>query len=373
MLLLGVIPTPGVAFLVTDLAAAAGAVISASHNPPEYNGIKFFSAEGMKLPDAVEEEIERLVGDDDGPPPQDVGRIVQEAQDGAQRYLDHLVEAAEGTLTGMTVVVDCANGAAYRLAPELLRRLGAEVHAIGDAPDGSNINMGFGATSPETVAEAVRKLGADAGVAHDGDADRAILADAEGNIVDGDQILAACALAMREEGTLAKDTVVTTTMANLGFRRAMEEADITILETDVGDRYVLEEMLRSGAVLGGEQSGHVIFLDRATTGDGLLTAARFLSLSHRKGIGVGELAACMRRFPQVLEAVQVRDREALADAGGVWEAVAAAETAMGNGGRVLVRSSGTEPVVRVMVEAETEDEARRHTDVIVGAVRAALG
>ena len=369
---LGVIPTPGVAFLVTDLGATAGAVISASHNPPEYNGIKFFSAEGMKLPDAVEGEIERLVDDEAGPRPQDPGRIVQEDEDGAERYLEHLVAAAEGTLGGMTVVVDCANGAAHGLAPALLERLGAEVYAIGDAPDGSNINVGFGATSPEAMAEAVRRFGADAGVAHDGDADRAILADAEGNLVDGDQILAACAIDMHEEGALAKDTVVTTTMANLGFRRAMEDAGIAILETDVGDRYVLEEMLRSGAVLGGEQSGHVIFLDRATTGDGLLTAARFLGLSRRKGVSVAELAACMQRFPQVLVAVEVGDRDAVARAEAVWQAVAAAEAALGSRGRVLVRPSGTEPVVRVMVEAETEGEARGHAEAIAEAVRTAL-
>ncbi len=219
----------------------------------------------------------------------------------------------------------------------------------------------------------MRRFRADAGVAHDGDADRAILADAAGSLVDGDHILAACALALKDEGRLPKDTVVATVMANLGFRVAMEEAGITVLETRVGDRYVLEEMLRSGAMLGGEQSGHVIFLDRATTGDGLLTAARFLALCRRRGVGVAELASCVRKYPQVLEAVEVADRDALEGAEPVWEAVRAAEAALGGRGRVVVRASGTEPLVRVMVEAETEDEATEHAGRISGAVRATLG
>lgn len=375
VLRVGVVPTPAVAFLTVDLRARAGAVISASHNPPEDNGIKFFSAEGMKLADELERRIEALVEEEDGPRPEGgaVGRILPEMREGQDRYLDHLAEAVGGGLGGLSVVVDCANGAAFRLAPALLERLGAEVHAIHDAPDGANINVGCGATNPEVVAEAVRRFGADAGVALDGDADRAVLADARGSIVDGDQILAACALAMKEEGRLAKDAVATTVMANLGFRRAMDHAGITILETPVGDRYVLEEMLRSGAVLGGEQSGHVIFLEQATTGDGLLTAGRFLALAREQGKTVAELASCMRRYPQVLEAVPVADRSALEGAEPVWEAVREAETALGDRGRVLVRASGTEPVIRVMVEAETEDEAARRARDVAEAVRAALG
>ena len=375
VLLLGVVPTPAVAFLTVDLGADAGVVISASHNPPQDNGVKLFSSEGMKLPDMVEDEIERRLREGDGPRPEglDVGRVVLEQEDGADRYLAHLGASVEGTLGGMQVVVDGANGAAYRLAPMLLRRLGADVFAIGDEPDGTNINVGCGATHPQALAEAVRRFGADAGVAHDGDADRAILCDADGAILDGDHVLAACALAMRDRGTLAEDVVVTTVMANLGFRRAMEEAGITVVETHVGDRYVLEEMRRTGATLGGEQSGHVIFLDAATTGDGLLTAARFLALARSKGVSVAELASVVRKLPQVLEAIEVADREGLETAEEVREAVAAAEEALGDRGRVLVRASGTEPVVRVMVEADEEGQARRHVESIAASVRRALG
>lgn len=375
VLLLGVVPTPAVAFLTVDLGTEAGVVISASHNPPEDNGIKLFSSDGMKLPDMVEDEIERLVREGDGPRPEglEVGRVVPEQEDAADRYLAHLAGSVEGTLGGMKVVVDGANGAAYRLAPTLLRRLGADVYAIGDEPDGANINVGCGATHPEAIVEAVRRFGADAGVAHDGDADRAILCGADGTILDGDHVLAACALAMRDGGTLAKDVVVSTAMANLGFRRAMEEAGITVVETQVGDRYVLEEMLRTGATLGGEQSGHVIFLDAATTGDGLLTAARFLALARSRGVSVDELASVVRKLPQVLMAVEVGDRGRVEEAEEIREAVRAAEEALGDRGRVLVRASGTEPVVRVMVEAETEDEARGHAEAIAASVRRALG
>jgi phosphoglucosamine mutase len=273
----------------------------------------------------------------------------------------------------MRIVVDGAHGAAYRLAPELLRRLGADVVAIGDDPDGTNINVDCGATHPETLARAVRRFRADGGVAHDGDADRAIFCDAEGNVVDGDHVLAACAVSMRVQGQLAKDSVVCTVMANLGFRRAMKEAGINVVEAPVGDRYVLEKMQRTGASLGGEQSGHIIFLDAATTGDGLLTAARFLSLVRSRGGSVAEVASIVRKYPQVLEAVEVADLDALEGAGDVWKAVRVAEEDLGAGGRVLVRASGTEPVVRVMVEAETEDDAQGHADAIAEVVRDTIG
>jgi phosphoglucosamine mutase len=273
----------------------------------------------------------------------------------------------------MKVVVDCANGAAGELAPRALRRLGAEVHPINDRPDGRNINMGCGAMHPEAVARAVVELGADAGVAHDGDADRALFSDAEGNIVDGDQVMAACALAMHARGALAGNAVVATVMSNLGFRRAMEPAGIAVVETKVGDRYVLEEMLRIGAVLGGEQSGHVIFSRHATTGDGILTAIMFLSLAAERGASIGELASSMKRFPQVLENIRVADREGLDGAAAVWAAGRAAEDDLGDAGRILVRASGTEPLVRVMVEAETEEDARRHAARVSEVVRTALG
>jgi phosphoglucosamine mutase len=365
----GMVPTPAVAFMTPDLEARIGAVISASHNPAADNGIKLFSGDGFKLPDEVEDEIERLVREGDGPRPEGgaVGRIVDAVEE-PDRYLDHLVAAAEAPLDGMRIVVDGANGAAFRLGPEALRRLGARVEAINADPDGTNINAACGAAHPEVVAAAVSELGADGGVSFDGDADRALFADADGVVIDGDQVLTACALSMKEQGALAKDTVVVTVMSNLGLHLALDAAGITVLEAQVGDRYVLEEMRRSGASLGGEQSGHVIFLDRATTGDGLLTAVRFLSLAARRGVSVGELASAMRRFPQVLENVAVTDPAGAASSAPVEAAIRAAEAALGTRGRVLVRPSGTEPVVRVMVEAETEDEARSHAGTIAAAV-----
>ncbi|HEX2089940.1 MAG TPA: phosphoglucosamine mutase [Actinomycetota bacterium] len=374
VLLLGVCTTPGVAFLTRALGADAGAVISASHNPADYNGIKFFGSSGYKLPDEVERQIEGAVDTDAGPRPtgRGIGRI-DSVPDANERYLRFLEESAADALSGMRIVVDCAHGAASEAAPEVLRRLGADVIPINDRPDGWNINERAGATVPEMVAAAVTEIAADAGVAHDGDADRAIFADGNGNVVDGDHVLAACALDMKERGELAENLVVTTVMANLGFRKAIEAAGIRMLETKVGDRYVLEEMLKTGAVLGGEQSGHIIFLEHATTGDGLLTALQFLGRAHRKGMSIADFASCMTRFPQVLANVHVGELNGLAEARSVWEAVAAAEHALGDRGRVLVRPSGTEPVVRVMVEAATEEEARTHADSIAEAVVQALG
>jgi phosphoglucosamine mutase len=345
-------------------------VISASHNPAEYNGIKFFGADGMKLSDALEDEIEAHL---DAAAPAGEPGVARSAGDARERYVAHLVAAATAPLDGMTIVVDCANGAASGLAPEVYRRLGATVHAIHDAPDGENINAGAGALHPEVVAREVVRLGADAGVSHDGDADRALFADAQGDVIDGDQVLAAAAVALRDEGRLPGDTVVTTVMANLGFTQAMAAHGIRVVATKVGDRYVLEAMEREGATLGGEQSGHLIFREHATTGDGLLTAVRFLSLAAAQGTTVRELAAVMRRFPQVMVNVPVRDRDGLDGAASVAVAVADAERALGATGRILVRPSGTEPLIRVMVEAPTEDDARKHADAVADAVRSALG
>ncbi|HXF73507.1 MAG TPA: phosphoglucosamine mutase [Actinomycetota bacterium] len=371
-ILAGVVPTPAVSFLVPSLGATAGAVVSASHNPPEYNGIKFLGGTGGKLPDELEERIEELVLAG-SPERAGGGGEVRPLGDALERYLDHLVRAAERRLDGLRVVLDAANGAAHRLGPEVLRRLGADVVPIFDRPDGSNINVGCGALHPEVVARAVVAHGADAGVSFDGDADRALFADAAGNVIDGDQVLAACALALREQGRLPGDRVVATVMSNLGFRRAMEEAGIEVVETPVGDRHVREAMDRTGAALGGEQSGHIIFAEHAVTGDGLLTAVRFLSLAVRRGLKVGELGAVMHRYPQVLENVPARDPGALERSGGVRDAIRAAERALGASGRVLVRASGTEPLVRVMVEAASEDVARRHARAIAEVVRAELG
>jgi phosphoglucosamine mutase len=369
--LVGVEPTPAIAFLTPALRAGSGVVISASHNPPEDNGIKFFGPFGFKLPDELEEEIETEVARGEGSLGRR-GRVLDPPAD-APDYVDHVVAAAECRLDGLRVVVDCANGAASRVAPEALRRLGAQVYPIFAEPDGSNINVGCGALHPEVVAGAVRASDADVGVAHDGDADRALFADADGTVIDGDQVLAACAIAMKEEGRLAGNLVVSTVMSNLGLRLALEDAGIALVQAAVGDRYVLEQMQEHGAVLGGEQSGHVIFRDHATTGDGLVTAVRFLSIARRRGLSISELAATMRRFPQVLVNVEVARRDGLEGADELWGAVRAVEDELGSTGRVLVRASGTEPLVRVMVEAESEEAAHRHAEALAARVRALLG
>jgi len=369
VLLAGVVPTPTVALLANEMDAA-GVVISASHNPAEYNGIKLFSSSGYKLPDSLEDEIEALI--DHGRWTPKGSGTVESMPDARERYLHHLTDAGD-RLDGLKIVVDCANGAASELAAEAYRRLGAKVRVINDAPDGRNINDGCGALHPEVVAAEVVRTIADVGVAHDGDADRALFSDADGAVVDGDQVLAACARDLKDAGLLTANTVVSTVMANLGFRRAMADADIRVHTSKVGDRYVLEEMFKTGAVLGGEQSGHLIFADRATTGDGILTAIRFLSASVRTGVPVSGLAALMRRYPQVLLNIEVVDRDALDEAAPIWEAVGAAEQELGDSGRVLVRASGTEPLVRVMVEAETQETASRHAEAIAEQVKLVLG
>jgi phosphoglucosamine mutase len=368
-LLAGVAPTPAIAFTTVAHGASAGAVISASHNPAEDNGIKFFSRDGHKLPDAVEDEIEAALDE----PASDGARGEVGLVDARTAYVDHLVAAAIAPLDGLRVVVDCANGAASEVAPAVLARLGANVTAIHASPDGVNINHGCGALHPEIVAAEVVRLGADAGVAHDGDADRAVFADASGNVIDGDQVLAACAIGLHDAGELAADTVVATVMSNVGLERALAEHGVRLERTRVGDRYVLETMERDGYVLGGEQSGHVIFRRFATTGDGLLTAVRFLSLAAATGVTVGDLAGVMRRYPQVLRNVRVADKEAVAASADVAAAVERAESTLGHDGRVLLRPSGTEPLVRVMVEATTEDDARMHAAAIAEVVAAVAG
>jgi phosphoglucosamine mutase len=375
VVLAGVLPTPAIAFLTRHYRAWAGAMISASHNPMPDNGIKFFGPEGFKLPDALEDRIEAALSMDDQGAPRPVGAEVGSARvapDAAEAYLDHLLEGI-ADLGGLEVVVDCANGAAAGVAPEAYRRAGARVSAIAADPDGRNINQGCGSNHPEAVQEAVVRQGAAVGLAHDGDADRLIAVDERGELIDGDVILAIAALDERERGGLPTGTVVTTVMTNLGFRRAMAERGIEVVQAAVGDRYVLETMRAGGHTLGGEQSGHIIFLDRATTGDGILTALRLLGIVARSGRPLSELARVMRRLPQVLVNVRVAARERLRASEATWRAVDQEEARLGERGRVLVRASGTEPLVRVMVEAESVGEARGVAQRIAEVIERELG
>jgi phosphoglucosamine mutase len=353
----GVIPTPGVAFLVTARGADSGAVISASHNPVEDNGIKFFGRDGFKLTDDEEDRITEFLQRSDMrlPVGAEVGRV-QWAQGAIEAYEAHLIATARGTdLSGLRVVVDCANGAASEIAPRVLRRLGCKVTAIHAIPDGTNINDGCGSTHPDVVAAAVLEANADVGLAHDGDADRLICVDHSGAMVDGDAILAILARRMHRERGL--DGVVTTVMTNLGFHQAMERLGVKVIQTNVGDRYVLEAMRAGGYPLGGEQSGHLIFAEHATTGDGVLSAIQLLATMAEEGKTLAQLARVMRRLPQVLVSVRGIDRHRLDEAQRLRKAVAQEEAALGSAGRVLVRASGTEPVVRIMVEADREERA----------------
>jgi len=372
VLLVGVVPTPAVAYLTASAGASLGVMLSASHNPMPDNGIKFFDAAGHKLPDAVEDAIEaRMAEAWDRPTGAAVGRVRVMA-DARARYIDHLLAACPTSLAGLHVVVDTANGAAAEVSPEAMRRAGAEVLAIHSSPDGLNINAGCGSTHLEDLVAAVVEHGADVGIAHDGDADRCLAVAADGEIVDGDQILAVLALGMREAGSLVGDTVVATVMSNLGFKLAMQAAGIEVIETAVGDRYVLEAMRAGGLRLGGEQSGHVILLEHATTGDGTLTALALLGEMARTGRSLAELAGVVERLPQVLINVSGVDRNRVNEHPDVLAAVAAVEGRLGSTGRVLLRPSGTEPIVRVMVEAPTHDEATAAAEAIAATVRSCL-
>ncbi|HXE74802.1 MAG TPA: phosphoglucosamine mutase [Candidatus Xenobia bacterium] len=368
----GVLPTPAVARLVQAKGFAAGLMVSASHNPYRDNGIKLIGANGMKLPDDLEAEIEErihnLVASDGGEahPPQVDSALVK-------AYLELLRGAAPSDLTGRKLVVDCANGAAVRTAPALLASLGATVTAIHASPDGKNINEGCGALHPESLQATVRELGADLGVAFDGDADRAIFVSASGRRVDGDGVLLAAARWMKEKGALKGGAVVGTVMANLGLEVALKRAGIGFVRAAVGDRYVLEEMLRRGANLGGEQSGHIIFLDDSPTGDGLLTALKVLSILREKKVGLDELVADLKVFPQRLENIRVREKVPLEKLPAVQAAIREAEAALGDRGRVVVRYSGTEKLLRVMIEAETEADVTRWVGHISHAVASSLG
>ncbi|GAA4688381.1 phosphoglucosamine mutase [Phytohabitans rumicis] len=367
----GVLPTPGVAYLVGEAKADLGVMLSASHNPMPDNGIKLFAAGGHKLPDEVEHVIEAAVADGTAwkrPTGAGVGRV-HDLLDGAEHYIQHLVSTVPHRLDGLRVVVDCANGAASDVAPTAYREAGAEVIAIHAEPDGLNINDGCGSTHLEPLKAAVREHQAHLGIAHDGDADRCLAVTAEGDEVDGDQIMAILALAMRDGGGLTADTLVATVMSNLGLRLAMSKAGIRLIETKVGDRYVLEELRASALALGGEQSGHIVMPAYATTGDGVLTGLHLMSRLAATGRSLGELAAVVTKLPQVLINVPVTDRTAGATAPAVVAAAAEAEAELGETGRILLRPSGTEPLVRVMVEAETLERAQLVAERVAAVVR----
>jgi phosphoglucosamine mutase len=368
----GVLPTPAIAYLVAEQDADLGAMLSASHNPMPDNGIKFFARGGHKLADDLEDRIEaRLREKWDRPTGAEVGRITP-LTDGADRYVAHLLSVLPHRLEGLHVVIDAAHGAASEVAPRAFREAGARVTLIGGEPDGININDGYGSTHVEPLQRAVVEAGAHLGIALDGDADRCLAVDATGRLVDGDQIMAILAVAFKEHGTLPGDTLVATVMSNLGMIQALGTHGIKVLQTAVGDRYVLEGMRDGGFTLGGEQSGHVVMLDHGTTGDGTLTGLMLASRVAATGRPLADLASVMTRFPQVLVNVADVDKGALEHNVVVADAVRTAESELGDSGRVLLRKSGTEPVVRVMVEAADTDQARAVADRLVGVVRAEL-
>ncbi|MFN2377110.1 MAG: phosphoglucosamine mutase [Candidatus Binatia bacterium] len=378
VLLVGPMPTPGIAFLARSLRADAGVAISASHNPYHDNGIKFFGPDGFKLADAAEADIEALMAGDALDAIRPTGRGIGKAfriDDADGRYNVFLknVLPRDMTLEGLRIVIDCAHGAAYRIAPTVLSELGADVVAIGVSPDGHNINDGCGAMHVAGLCERVKAEKADIGIALDGDADRCILVDEKGEEVDGDHVLAILGLAMKERGALAGATVVATVMSNFGLEVALREGGIALERTPVGDRYVVEKMVEGGFTLGGEKSGHIICLDHATTGDGMVTALSVLACMKATGRSLSEGRALLRSYPQRLVSLRVRERRALESIPSVVGAIAEAEGALGGRGRVVVRFSGTEPLARVMVEGEEEGAVERHAGSIAAAIRAALG
>ena len=363
-MLAGVIPTPAIAYLARRHKAKAGIVISASHNPFHDNGIKFFGGDGYKLPDAVEDELEAIVhkleeNDDMARPTgENIGHI-EYRTDLLNQYIEFVISTCQERFDGMKVVLDCSNGAAYQVMPKVLRELGAKVKVIHALPNGVNINDKCGSTHMESLQKAVVENNADFGIAHDGDADRCLCVDEKGQIIDGDHILVMCAQDMMKKGTLPHNTVVSTVMANIGFHKAIKEAGGRVEVTQVGDRYVLENMLKSGYKIGGEQSGHIIFTDYSTTGDGPITALQVLASLKRSGRKASELTALMTTYPQLLVNVRVATKEGWEDNKAIAEAIAKGEAELGNDGRILVRPSGTEPLIRVM--AEGSDQAQLET------------
>ncbi|HLN64220.1 MAG TPA: phosphoglucosamine mutase [Symbiobacteriaceae bacterium] len=372
---LAVVTTPAVAYATRHLRADFGVMISASHNPAPDNGIKFFSADGFKLPDAVEDRLEALVRTTPDTMPRPTGAelgTIRSDDSSIEAYVQHLVSTGK-PLKGLRVVVDCGHGAGYRLGPDVLSRLGAEVIALNTAPDGLNINRGCGSTHPEELQKMVVVHQANAGVAFDGDADRCIAVDERGEIVDGDQIMAICALGAHARGELARDTLVATVMSNMGLEILLRKHGIKLLKAKVGDRYVLEEMQKGGYVLGGEQSGHVIFGDYSTTGDGILTAVQLLSILAKGSRAMSELAGQMQRLPQWLENVRVPKKEGWDVNPAIAASIRQAEEALGDQGRVLVRASGTEPLIRVMLEGPALEDIRTMARTIKEVIVTELG
>lgn len=373
---IGVVSTPAVAYLTRELKADAAVMISASHNPVADNGIKFFGGDGYKLSDETELEIERLMDAEQDELPRPVGGdigTVTTDETAKYRYIDYLKTTINNSFAGVKVVLDCAHGSAYELAPRVFRELGAEVITVGAEPNGRNINEGVGSTHPEYLTEQVLKHGAQLGLSFDGDADRLIAIDEKGEEVDGDYILCICGDAMRRAGKLNGNTIVTTVMANIGFFKATEKLGLKTAQTAVGDRYVMEEMRRGGFNLGGEQSGHVIFLDYNTTGDGILTAMQLVSTLVESGKPLSELKGLMRKYPQVLVNVRVADKTQYKDNAAIAAAVSEVEAELGDNGRVLVRPSGTESLIRVMAEGPDKEQVEEYVNRIVDVVKTELG
>ncbi|MGN1401120.1 MAG: phosphoglucosamine mutase [Bacillus sp. (in: firmicutes)] len=373
---LGVISTPGVAYLTKALSAEAGVMISASHNPVADNGIKFFGSDGFKLSDEQEEEIERLMDLEEDTLPRPVGGDLGQVNDyfeGGQKYLSYLKQSVDEEFTGLHVAIDCAHGATSSLATHLFADLDADISNMGSSPNGLNINDGVGSTHPEALAAFVKEKKADVGLAFDGDGDRIIAIDEKGNIVDGDQILYICGKYLKEKGRLKQDTVVSTVMSNLGYYKALEAQGIKSAQTAVGDRYVVEEMKKNNYNLGGEQSGHIIFLDYNTTGDGMLTGLQLVNIMKVTNKPLSELAGEMKKFPQKLVNIRVTDKHHVTDNEKVAAVIAEVEAEMNGNGRVLVRPSGTEPLVRVMAEAPTQEDCDRYVDRIAEVVKAEMG
>ena len=378
-LLAGVIPTPAIALLANQLECDGGVMISASHNPPEYNGIKLFDGKGFKLPDEVEDQIQAAIESgtmDEGRPAGDAVGTIEEVADAVERYVQHAVDSIKSQdvdFSGMKIALDCGHGASCVSSPEALRRLGADVHVLNESYNGVDINVQCGSTNLDPLKAFVAEIGADVGIAHDGDADRVMLVDSRGNEIDGDMMEAVLALDMKKRGRLPDDVAVSTVMCNLGFVNFMKSNGVEVKQTKVGDRYVLELMRDEGYAIGGEQSGHLIMLDYNSTGDGLMTAVQSLASMRRLGLTADQAAELYVHYPQELINVRVSDKEAALANDAVQAAKKAAEDAMGDTGRVLLRPSGTEPVVRVMVEAASDEDAKRHCREIADVVIAELG